>query len=177
VDRCEVFTPAETVRFMVDRLGDVVGKRILEPGAGEGIFIRELLSRGADPENITAFDIKPSFESIYKELGINYKISDFLLEESPVENRLLFDCVIGNPPYLSRHSTYIRAQRGALLKRFADIGAYDTYSLFIYHSLRFLKPGGILCFIVSDSFLSICWRTTGFGRYSCLPGACSLPRG
>ena len=91
----------------------------------------------------------------YKDLGINYKISDFLLEESPVENHLLFDCVIGNPPYLSRHSSYLRTHRKSLLKRFEEIGVYDTYSLFMYHGLRFLKPCGILCFIVSDSFLTI----------------------
>jgi len=151
----EVFTPPETVKFMVEKLGEVKGKGILEPGAGEGIFIRELLRRGAKPEQITAFDTNPNFENIYKELAINYKISDFLLDENPTEVPELFDFVIGNPPYLSRHSTYIRTYRQALRKRFKDIGVYDTYSLFIYHSLRFLKEGGTLCFIVSDTFLTI----------------------
>ena len=155
MDRGEVVTPVETVRFMVDRLGEVEGKRILEPGAGEGSFVRELLSRGADPKQITVFDTNPDFETLYKDLGINYRISDFLLEESPIEAQPFFDCVIGNPPYLSRHSSYLRTHRKSLLKRFEEIGVYDTYSLFMYHGLRFLKPGGILCFIVSDSFLTI----------------------
>ena len=151
----EVFTPPETVKFMVGELGKVNGKRILEPGAGEGIFIKELLKRGVKPEQITAFETNPNFEKIYKELSINYKISDFLLYENPIEYPKLFDCVIGNPPYLSRHSTYIRIYRQVLQKRFKEIGVYDTYSLFIYHSLRFLREGGILCFIVSDTFLTI----------------------
>jgi len=155
VDNGTVFTPDITAKYMVDRLGEVVGKRILEPGVGKGIFVRELLSRGVDPAKITAVDINPDFEPIYRDLGINYHISDFLLEENPPEDSRLFDCVIGNPPYLSRHSTYIRAHREALLKRFLEIGVYDAYSLFIYHGLRFLKPGGTLCFIVSDSFLAI----------------------
>ena len=158
MNRGEVFTPAETAKFMVGKLGKVNGKRILEPGAGEGIFIRELLRRGTKPEQITAFDNNPSFEKIYKELGINYKISDFLLCENPAEFPELFDCVIGNPPYLSRHSPYIRIYREGLLKRFKEIGVYDTYSLFIYHSLRFLKEGGVLCFIVSDTFLTIAYH-------------------
>ena len=155
MDRGEVVTPVETVRFMVDRLGEVEGKRILEPGAGKGSFVRELLRRGADPKQITVFDTNPDFETLYKDLGINYRISDFLLEESPIEAQPFFDCVIGNPPYLSRHSSYLRTHRKSLLKRFEEIGVYDTYSLFMYHGLRFLKPGGILCFIVSDSFLTI----------------------
>ena len=155
MNRGEIVTPAETARFMVEKLGEVEGKRILDPGAGEGIFIRELLTRGVKPEQITALDTNPNFEQIYKELGINYKIGDFLLHENPIEAQQLFDCVIGNPPYLSRHSTYLHTHRKSLLKRFEDIGVYDTYSLFIYHGLRFLKEGGILCFIVSDSFLTI----------------------
>lgn len=155
MDNGTVFTPNATVKYMVDKLGEVEGKRILEPGAGEGCFVRELLRRGADPKQITVFDTNPKFEPIYKDLGINYRISDFLLEESPIEAQPFFDCVIGNPPYLSRHSSYLRTHRKSLLKRFKEIGVYDTYSLFMYHGLRFLKPGGVLCFIVSDSFLTI----------------------
>lgn len=155
MDKGEIVTPAETARFMVEKLGGVEGKRILEPGAGEGSFIRELLSRGAEPRQITALDTNPHFEQIYRDLGVNYKISDFLLEENPIEAQPLFDCVIGNPPYLSRHSNYLRTHRKPLWKRFEEIGVYDTYSLFIYHGLRFLKDGGILCFIVSDTFLTI----------------------
>ncbi len=151
----EVPTPPDTVRFMTGKLGEVSGKKILEPGAGEGIFIRELLRRGAEPEQITAFETNPKLEKVYKALGINYKISDFLLNENPAELPELFDCVIGNPPYLSRHSPYIRTNRALLLKRFKQVGVYDTYSLFIYHSLSFLRKGGILCFIVSDTFLTI----------------------
>ncbi len=155
MNRGEILTPVETAGFMVEKLGEVGGKRILEPGAGEGVFIRELLRRGAKPAQITALDTNPHFERIYRGFGINYRISDFLLHENPLEVQPLFDCVIGNPPYLSRHSPYLHAHRKSLLKRFEDIGVYDTYSLFIYHGLRFLKEGGILCFIVSDSFLTI----------------------
>ena len=155
MNRGEFVTPAETAGFMVEKLGEVEGRRILEPGAGEGVFIRELLRWGAEPAQITALDTNPHFERIYKDLGIDYRISDFLLHENPIEVQPLFDCVIGNPPYLSRHSIYLHTHRKSLLKRFEDIGVYDTYSLFIYHGLRFLKEGGILCFIVSDSFLTI----------------------
>ncbi len=155
MNRGGILTPAETAGCMVERLGEVEGKRILEPGAGEGVFIRELLRRGVKPEQITALDTNPRFERIYRDLGVNYRISDFLLHENPIEAQPLFDFVIGNPPYLSRHSTYLHAHRRSLLKRFEEIGVYDTYSLFIYHGLRFLKEGGVLCFIVSDSFLTI----------------------
>ena len=76
MNRGEVFTPPGTVKFMVEKLGEVKGKRILEPGAGEGIFVKELLRRGGKPERITAFDTNPDFGRIYQELGINYQISD-----------------------------------------------------------------------------------------------------
>jgi len=158
VNNCDIFTPNKTVKYMVDKLGEVAGKRILEPGAGEGAFVKEFLARGAAPQQITAVDINPDFAPRYEELGINYRISDFLLEEKPIEAQVPFDFVIGNPPYLSRHSSYLHAHGKTLRKLFAEVGVYDTYSLFMYHSLRFLKPGGILCFIISDSFLTISYH-------------------
>lgn len=155
MNRGEIFTPPETAKFMVDKLGNLTGKCILEPGAGEGVFVRELLRRKVNPQQVTAIEINPAFEKIYQSLGINYKITDFLLDEDPVFTQKFFDCVIGNPPYLSRHSTYLRTNKKGLLRRFKEIGVYDTYSLFIYRSLLSLKEGGILCFIVSDTFLTI----------------------
>jgi len=154
MNRGEVFTPPDTAKFMVGKLGKLANKRILEPSAGKGIFVTELLAKGANPERITAIDNNPRFEEIYIKLGVNYRISDFLLNETPTDPPELFDYVIGNPPYLSRHSPYIQAHKAHLRKRFREIGVYDTYSLFIYHGLSCLKAGGKLCFIVSDTFLT-----------------------
>ena len=98
---------------MVSKLGVVNNKKIiLEPCAGEGIFVKELIKTGVSPERIVAFDIDLGFVETYRQLGINFCISDFLLSDVKQQSLVSkFDCVIGNPPYLSRHSAYIRENK------------------------------------------------------------------
>jgi len=59
-----------------------------------------------------------------------------------------FDIVIGNPPYGVKIEDEI--------KKWHELGSKDSYGVFISSSLkRFLKPKGVLCFIVSDTWLTI----------------------
>lgn len=59
-----------------------------------------------------------------------------------------FDIVIGNPPYGVRVDDDIKDWHG--------LGSPDSYGVFISTSLkRFLKPRGVLSFIVSDTWLTI----------------------
>ncbi|MEW6615089.1 MAG: DNA methyltransferase [Thermodesulfobacteriota bacterium] len=59
-----------------------------------------------------------------------------------------FDIVIGNPPYGVKVENDIKEWHG--------LGSKDSYGIFISTALkRFLKPGGILSFIVSDTWLTI----------------------
>ena len=152
----KVFTPEKTAEFMVRKGGFLKDKVIIEPCAGKGVFVRKLLENGASPKNIFAFDIDPQFSRIYSELNINFHICDFLL--SDVSNRIpggVVDFVIGNPPYLSRHSLYMRTHGNELRKGYEHIGVSDTYTLFIYRAFSLLRNGGVLCFITSDTFLTL----------------------
>ncbi len=151
----KVFTPPKTVCFMVSKLGKLEDKTILEPCAGQGVFIRGMIKRGARPNRIIAFDIDLEFKEVYRELGVAFGIYDFLLNETEKLFLPRVDCVIGNPPYLSRHSAYIQKNKETLKEKFKEIGVFDTYTLFIYKGLLTLKEGGILCFITSDSFLTV----------------------
>lgn len=152
----KIFTPQETVSFMVSRLEPIKGKIVLEPCAGNGMFIKELIKRGISPEKIVAFDLDLEFAEVYRKLGVNFSINDFLL--SDVKQQFFvseFDCVVANPPYLSRHSAYIQENKERLREAFKEVGILDTYTLFLYKSLLVLKEGGLLCFITSDTFLSV----------------------
>lgn len=39
MNRAEIFTPIDPVRFMIDELGEIGDKTLLEPAAGDGVFI------------------------------------------------------------------------------------------------------------------------------------------
>ncbi len=59
-----------------------------------------------------------------------------------------FDIVIGNPPYGVAVEEEIKVWHG--------LGSKDSYGVFISTALkRFLKPGGVLSYIVSDTWLTI----------------------
>lgn len=59
-----------------------------------------------------------------------------------------FDIVIGNPPYGVKVDDDI--------KDWHELGSKDSYGIFISTALkRFLKPGGVLSYIVSDTWLTI----------------------
>jgi len=59
-----------------------------------------------------------------------------------------FDIVIGNPPYGVKIEDDI--------KKWHKLGSKDSYGIFISTALkRFLKPGGVLSYIISDTWLTI----------------------
>ncbi len=78
-------------------------------------------------------------------------------------DEIVFDAVVGNPPYGARKPEYKKAvykrlygaQESALKAGSVGTGDGDTYSMFIVNAIERLREGGRLCFITSDSFRSL----------------------
>ncbi len=64
-----------------------------------------------------------------------------------IELRGGFDIVIANPPYGVKVDTEVRDEFGVQSK--------DSYGVFAVLGLRILKPGGTLCYIMSDTWQTI----------------------
>lgn len=64
-----------------------------------------------------------------------------------------FDAVLGNPPYISTHTSSAETWRGALEKRAGYLE--DLYVHFTDLGFRILRPGGRFAFIVSDTFFTL----------------------
>jgi adenine-specific DNA-methyltransferase len=82
-----------------------------------------------------------------KRLNISIKQRDTL----KLTARPLFDAVIANPPY----GRIFKPDRG-MLKQFAEVisdSYVNLYSLFVMQALRWVKPDGVICFIIPTSFL------------------------
>ncbi len=145
-------TPYNTALHMVDLvLPFITAKsKILDPSAGDGIFIQALIDRQVNTSQITAHDINNEKVQSLLELGIQCKCTDTLLEDYPLK-----DIIIGNPPYKSRRkSIYIQSHRKELERRYSFVGLYNLYSLFVVNAIQHLISGGILCFIVEDAFFT-----------------------
>ena len=163
------YTPIHTVDFMLNLLGKIDKKaNFLEPSGGDGVFVSRLLKKfEIQPEKIEVWDINPEVETKIRNLKVNFQHKDTLLEtdfgksednqgsllfEDPVQK---YNFIIGNPPYLSKNSQYIKQNKKRLRQIYQEIGANDTYSMFLYLACHLLKDGGELVFIISDTFLTL----------------------
>ncbi len=143
-------TPPETADFMVKVALKYARspRNVLDPAVGRGVFVDALIKNGIRPDLITAHDIDDECLARLAGSGIGLKKADSLLDDYQS-----FDLIVGNPPYKSRRqSQYVKANKPALGQKYASIGLYNLYALFIQNAIDHLNEGGILCFIVEDSF-------------------------
>ncbi|MEK7211031.1 MAG: N-6 DNA methylase [Patescibacteria group bacterium] len=156
------YTPIHTVEYMVGRLTDFdKNSRLLEPSGGDGAFVSVVLrNKLLKSDQITVWDINADVKKGLAGLGIkNIVIKDTLLSTN-FTNDSLFGCeqfshIVGNPPYLNKQSDYIKKNKHKLGDVFKEIGANDTYAMFLYLGCKLLKDNGQLCFIISDTYLTL----------------------
>ena len=121
----QYFTPKYVADFMVDLIShkDPV---ILEPSAGEGVFIQSLVSC-YDSSSIVAIEIDPSLTN-RSTFPILYQ--DFF--DYPVKEK--FDVVIGNPPYIRwKHQSKVH------LPLLILVASYQDHQLFCPQNHRLLS--------------------------------------
>lgn len=141
--------------FMVKNLNLENGDHIFEPCGGEGAFIDALLRTGASLK-IDTCDVNPyAVKELKRKFGKNQNIkiweADTLLDERhDSSGAVLYDKIIGNPPY-GAWQDY--EKRSVLKKKYDGLYAKESYALFLYRCLSLLKEGGRLCFIIPDTFL------------------------
>ncbi len=73
---------------------------------------------------------------------------------------LRFDYFIGNPPYggkpsIERKNLYKRIYRTSAEVYNYQLGSNDVYGLFLANAIKRVKDGGKICFLISDTFLSL----------------------
>ena len=155
---CSYYTNSKDItKYMVAKLGVVDQDVILEPSAGEGIFVDEVLESGRRVQ-IDALDIDRDAISILgKKYADNAAIvvreTDTLLDEQLDMFSSLgghYTKVIGNPPY-GAWQDY--EKRNVLKKKFVGHYVKETYSLFLLRCISVLKRYGRLSFIIPDTYL------------------------
>ena len=176
---CSYYTNSDDITSYMSRMISVDDNDIiLEPSAGEGIFIDEIL-KFEKKVHIDALDINSEairvLENKYKNNPSvvvrrtdtlldaqldKYDVSELWLKETDVllDQQLdlfgstdgYYDKVIGNPPY-GAWQDY--EKRDVLKKKYTGHYVKETYSLFLLRCLSVLKMGGKLSFIIPDTFL------------------------
>jgi len=152
------YTDADEIRYlMMELLGDVSGKDILEPCAGHGAFIKDLIGK---PHSVDAIDVDGnSIQVLQRTFGNNVfvKHGDFIdyfisgAFSSPISLKNKYDAIICNPPYGLRFSKEYRA---LIKSQYPDLYARESYGLFMYFGVSCLEEKGRYVFIVPDTFLT-----------------------
>lgn len=147
----------DIAELMAELLGDVSGKKLLEPAVGRGAFLHHL---HGSPWIIDAVDIdepalsfaKESYGSMVNAIHTDFIeecVSSGLFSKNTIRND--YDAVISNPPYGLRFTTDYRK---TLKDRLGKFYVRESYGLFLRLALERLRSEGRYVFIVPDTFLT-----------------------
>lgn len=150
---------APIVDYMVSKLSLKATDKIFEPCGGDGVFVEAILEEN-EFANIDIFELNPQSVDILKAKFSLYPNVDIRERDTLLDNDLMFysnfggiyDKIIANPPY-GAWQDYDK--RATLKKLYSELYAKETYTLFLFRCIELLKDGGILSFIIPDTFLNL----------------------
>lgn len=158
---CSFYTESDPIlTYMVKHLGVEEGDVILEPCAGDGVFIEKILNISMGKEiKIEALDLNlNAVEQLKKRFSNNTNVvirqADTLMDTAFdlfSESNCAYSKIIGNPPY----GAWLDYKKRDLLKKLYGGYVKETYTLFLRRCLELLKENGRLVFIIPDTFLAL----------------------
>lgn len=165
----EIYKPYYTkstplVNYMLKWLCIKPGMQVLEPCAGDGVFIDALKAAEHDIF-IDAYELNAEAINLLRrkyETSKNIRIThaDTLFDSDLTffaESGGKYDRVIANPPY-GAWQDY--EKRRKLKKVYQEMYVKETYTLFLSRCIDLLIDGGILVFIIPDTFLNLHMHTS-----------------
>lgn len=147
------------VDYMVSKLMLKSTDKILEPCGGDGVFVDAILLKN-ELSNIDICELNDiAFQTLQNKFShcsnVNIRQCDTLLDNDLIFNSGfggVYDKIIANPPY----GAWQDLDKRAILKKiYSDLYAKETYTLFLFRCIELLKEGGILSFIIPDTFLNL----------------------
>ncbi len=137
--------------------------RVLEPCAGDGVFIEALLKKELELF-INSYELNPEAFSFlamkyadFKDVCVKH--ADTLIDEELTLFSSLggaYNRIIANPPY-GGWQDYDKRKK--LKKLYGDIYVKETYSLFLIRCIKLLLEHGRLVFIIPDTYLNLHMHT------------------
>jgi type I restriction-modification system DNA methylase subunit len=123
-------------------------KSVLEPSCGtcEMINYCDNIMSNIEIDGIELYD---KIYNLIKDFKFKNNINFYNIDFIKFNTDKLYDLIIGNPPYFVCKKTVIPKEYEQYIH-----GRPNIFGIFIIHSLSLLKPGGILAFIVPNSFLN-----------------------
>lgn len=162
------YTPKIIADFLIDYLSNKLGGNsltILEPSAGDGVFIRSIYEHKSLPERIQKIIAVEKEEKELETIKAITKInslktihSDFL--EFQINNKQKFNLVIGNPPYikknlLAKEQVFRCENIHKIFPSLSENKIKNIWTAFLVRSINFLNIDGILAFVLPAELLQV----------------------
>jgi tRNA1(Val) A37 N6-methylase TrmN6 len=152
----------EIIIYMLNKLAIKPDSLILEPCAGDGVFIEAMLEKEKNIR-IDAFELDvKEINKLQTKFGaysnVSIKNEDTLLYEDFINGtyKNKYDFIIANPPY-GAWQDYKKREK--LKTIYPKLYIKETYSTFLFLCLSLLKEGGKLVFITPDTYLNLHMHT------------------
>lgn len=161
------YTPDKVVAEIIGRIA-LPENTFLDPCCGTGQFLLSFADITENPENIYGIDIDPVAVNVAKinlmikfpDIDFNPKIfcSDTLLDfnESILFDKKNifseFDCIATNPPWGSHFN---KNELKNFEYFYPEILSGESFSYFLVKSLRMLREGGHLSFVLPESIMNV----------------------
>lgn len=148
------YTPQEAVEEIIGTYNIAEGSKVCDPCCGTGRFLLPLAEKCGNGIEIFGFDTDASaVDSVLKRLELiscsSYiERSDSLLTR---ENEK-YDYIFTNPPWGAHFSA---EEKKELKKIYPQSGTTDSLEFFIHKGLEALKSGGVMSYILPESFLYV----------------------
>lgn len=147
------------VDYMVNKLLLKSSDKIFEPCGGDGVFVEAILEAN-EFANIDICELNPvSVEVLQNKFSSHQNITirqcDTLLDDDLSFNSNFggfYDKIIANPPYGAWQDL---GKRAVLKKMYPELYTKESYALFLFRCIELLKEGGLLSFIIPDTFLNL----------------------
>jgi hypothetical protein len=152
---------SEIVGYMINNLSLMPNSNVLEPCAGDGVFINALL-QVEKKINIDAFELDEKeakrLKTIFNSENISIKNADTLLYNDFINGNCnnRYDFIIANPPY-GAWQDYEKREKLKII--YPGLYVKETYTTFLFLCLNLLKPGGRLVFITPNTYLNLHMHT------------------
>jgi adenine-specific DNA-methyltransferase len=162
------YTPKIIADFLVDYLSNKLKERssisILEPSAGDGVFVKTIFYHNSLSPKVKKFvAVEKNLQELEKiTIDIKKKVfsaihSDFL--EYQKNNVSKFSLVIGNPPYIRKR--LLMESQVELCKsihdqaNLADIRPINIWTAFLVRCIKFTNYRGILALVLPSELLQV----------------------
>lgn len=164
------YTPDAIARYLVEWAVGPATRRLLEPSAGDGVFL-EAAARRLQEVSPTAELVGVEFVEAEAEVarsraragGIDptLVIGDFF--DLDVNALGIFDAIVGNPPWIRYHGFVgeqrANAQRRASAMGVAMTGLASSWAPYLVHAVSFLSPDGHLAMVLPGELLQVDYAT------------------